>query len=339
MGTYTGSDKRLQYLFQNGGGGGASSLAQLSDVQISNPMNGETLVYDETAAKWKNGSADSTFRKRLYNSNAYNSSIVLSESYTNFYFLLLQAYDTTNGIRYTFMISTMEISAGSILVCESNFAQAQIVCEIVDNLNLSVTNYSANSYIESVFGIGMKTGIKYNVFQRISNVLYNSDSASGGTQFSVTLPTGFENITKDNLFLDLRNCQYSGSRQYTSTTQITAVNTSTQKVTIKWGEQSGTSRQGFYVCALLDTNNLKVLSDWATYNNNNKVITVQIPDEASNLTADDFIVDFKSVITGGTTMSATAITKEIQNGNLVVTLPLTTNTSLSMQARILYAVA
>ena len=37
------------------GGGGASTLADLLDVSISNPLNGQALIYDGTASKWKNG--------------------------------------------------------------------------------------------------------------------------------------------------------------------------------------------------------------------------------------------------------------------------------------------
>lgn len=39
-----------------GGGGGASVLNDLSDVNITNPSDGQTLVYDVIAQKWKNGS-------------------------------------------------------------------------------------------------------------------------------------------------------------------------------------------------------------------------------------------------------------------------------------------
>jgi len=38
----------------DGGGGGASYLSQLLDVIISNPQNGQSLVYDSTLAKWVN---------------------------------------------------------------------------------------------------------------------------------------------------------------------------------------------------------------------------------------------------------------------------------------------
>jgi hypothetical protein len=43
-----------------GSGGGGSIITQtlsgLSDVLISGPTNGQALVYDNTAAKWKNSS-------------------------------------------------------------------------------------------------------------------------------------------------------------------------------------------------------------------------------------------------------------------------------------------
>ena len=39
-----------------GGGGGSSTLAGLTDVDISNPSDGQTLVYNATSGKWENGS-------------------------------------------------------------------------------------------------------------------------------------------------------------------------------------------------------------------------------------------------------------------------------------------
>lgn len=37
------------------GGGGSSTLSGLTDVDISNPTDGQTLVYNATSGKWKNG--------------------------------------------------------------------------------------------------------------------------------------------------------------------------------------------------------------------------------------------------------------------------------------------
>ena len=40
-----------------GGGGGASALSDLLDVQLTNPTNGQALIYNSTLGKWVNGSA------------------------------------------------------------------------------------------------------------------------------------------------------------------------------------------------------------------------------------------------------------------------------------------
>lgn len=38
-----------------GGGGGSSTLSGLTDVDISNPTDGQTLVYNGASGKWENG--------------------------------------------------------------------------------------------------------------------------------------------------------------------------------------------------------------------------------------------------------------------------------------------
>lgn len=43
----------------SGGGGGSSTLSGLTDVDISNPTNGQTLVYNATSGKWENGAGGS----------------------------------------------------------------------------------------------------------------------------------------------------------------------------------------------------------------------------------------------------------------------------------------
>jgi hypothetical protein len=43
----------------SGGGGGASTLDGLTDVDLTNPSNGQILVYNATEGKWKNGAAPS----------------------------------------------------------------------------------------------------------------------------------------------------------------------------------------------------------------------------------------------------------------------------------------
>lgn len=58
----TREEMYLDYIARNGGGGGggggggSSTLAGLTDVDISNPSDGQTLVYDAASSKWVNGS-------------------------------------------------------------------------------------------------------------------------------------------------------------------------------------------------------------------------------------------------------------------------------------------
>lgn len=40
-----------------GGGGGSSTLSGLTDVDITNPSDGQTLVYNATSGKWENASS------------------------------------------------------------------------------------------------------------------------------------------------------------------------------------------------------------------------------------------------------------------------------------------
>lgn len=46
-----------RWLQQSGGGGGSTTLSGLTDVDISNPTDGQTLVYNAATGKWENGPA------------------------------------------------------------------------------------------------------------------------------------------------------------------------------------------------------------------------------------------------------------------------------------------
>jgi len=51
----TGGVSALGYSPGGGGGGGATTLADLFDVQLTNPTNGQALVYNSVLGKWVNG--------------------------------------------------------------------------------------------------------------------------------------------------------------------------------------------------------------------------------------------------------------------------------------------
>lgn len=48
-------DVYQEFSEDEGGGGGSSTLSGLTDVDISNPADGQTLVYNATSGKWENG--------------------------------------------------------------------------------------------------------------------------------------------------------------------------------------------------------------------------------------------------------------------------------------------
>lgn len=49
--TITGA---INEVAQGGGGGGSTTLAGLTDTTITNPSDGQFLVYDSTSSKWVN---------------------------------------------------------------------------------------------------------------------------------------------------------------------------------------------------------------------------------------------------------------------------------------------
>ena len=55
---YKNMERYLHRKLANGGGGSgsASSLSDMTDVDILSPSDGDTLVYNATTGKWENGS-------------------------------------------------------------------------------------------------------------------------------------------------------------------------------------------------------------------------------------------------------------------------------------------
>ena len=82
-----------------------SSLVGLSDVDISNPTDGQLLVYDSTTQKWKNASGGSsgggTLTQLCYSANGYGAgvNIQLSDDITNYDLLQFNTiYTSTEGM-------------------------------------------------------------------------------------------------------------------------------------------------------------------------------------------------------------------------------------------------
>lgn len=68
-----------------GGGGGSSTLSGLTDVDISNPTDGQTLVYNATTEKWENGAgggASAYFVDCVYNEDSQTQDATITSSKT-----------------------------------------------------------------------------------------------------------------------------------------------------------------------------------------------------------------------------------------------------------------
>ena len=87
-----------------GGGGGSSTLAGLTDVDLSNPTNGQVLKYNATTQKWENanesGGGGSAYSETALWSGSESMfstiQILLDDAYTN-YDALRFAYTVTRG--------------------------------------------------------------------------------------------------------------------------------------------------------------------------------------------------------------------------------------------------
>ena len=70
-GTFTVNQTGNTIINLDGGSGGSSTLAGLSDVELTSLSNGQSLVYNSTSSKWENSSSNTSFYA-TYNSTTYN---------------------------------------------------------------------------------------------------------------------------------------------------------------------------------------------------------------------------------------------------------------------------
>lgn len=86
-------DPDVMYFITDGQAGGSSTLAGLSDVNLTNPTDGQLLRYNGTSGKWENvGIINDTTASAssVYSSNKVNSELALKQNSTD------NSLDTTN---------------------------------------------------------------------------------------------------------------------------------------------------------------------------------------------------------------------------------------------------
>lgn len=80
--------------------GGSSTLAGLTDVDLTNPTDGQTLVYDAASSKWVNGSGGGGYTLLHGTYDVDTSSIALTVTASELYTLMqtsIVAFDYTDG--------------------------------------------------------------------------------------------------------------------------------------------------------------------------------------------------------------------------------------------------
>lgn len=178
----------------SGGGGGVSSLSELSDVNISSLVDGQGLVYDSATQKWVNGTVG----------GGGGGGISLADVWTS-----LSANNTSNKIHFSHLPNTIHVvdalhvdQSGHLenyngalfdLPSHSYRSTPYTLATTEDIQNIDLTGYATESWVE---GKNYLTGN-----QRID--LTGDVSGGGTTSISVQIGTG--KVTNDMLYGNIAN--------------------------------------------------------------------------------------------------------------------------------------
>lgn len=182
------------------GGGGVSSLSELSDVNISSPIDGQGLVYDSATQKWVNGTVG----------GGGGGGISLADVWTS-----LAANNTSNKIHFSHLPNTIHVvdalhvdQSGHLenyngaifdLPDHSYRSTPYTLATTEDIQNVDLTGYATESWVE---GKNYLTGN-----QRID---LTGDVSGGGTT-SIYVQIGTGKVTNDMLYGNIANNKLSNS--------------------------------------------------------------------------------------------------------------------------------
>ena len=123
------------------GGSGSSTLAGLTDVNLTNPSNGPVLTYNSTSSKWENsnasGGGDTVSWTQITGSGTKIATITINGSDTD-------VYAPTSGGGYTEVTGTL--TAGSTSITLSNVAiTTNSTIEVFNSLDVPYNSKSVSS--------------------------------------------------------------------------------------------------------------------------------------------------------------------------------------------------
>lgn len=122
-----------------GGGGGSTTLAGLTDVDITDPTDGQTLVYNSTTEKWENGSGGG---KTVYDFTYDNGDLLGSVTAADLYAAYVSG---PVAIRYVYDDDGTDVtSIVDIIHAESSGGEFKFA-GYISNIESIVSNYMPGS--------------------------------------------------------------------------------------------------------------------------------------------------------------------------------------------------
>ena len=135
-------------------------LSSLDNVNITNAVNGQTLLLDSLSGTWKNGTLSSVTVTTLYTASdtTQATTIELSESYANYDFIIVQGFYSDSSNRYAQSAVFSKLMLDDILNNGGYFGISNNVgylgYTLTDNDTLSKYGSSGSGfYISKIIGI------------------------------------------------------------------------------------------------------------------------------------------------------------------------------------------
>ena len=156
---------------KNGGGGGASAMSDLTDVNITSPSEGETLIYDSTSEQWVNGQGGG---KQIALTQAEYDALVQAGTVdpTVEYFI-------TDGIPASMSATITEYEG----VRASGISDGTCTIKVVD---------MGTFYIKEISG-SFKVGQTISVLTEFTDLFtFPAEAMAGLTDYMITLAYGYE---------------------------------------------------------------------------------------------------------------------------------------------------
>lgn len=144
-------------LYAPNGGGGASAVADLTDVNLTSLANGQILKYDSTSQKWINsdesGGGSGTYTSTLLNDGtAVQDVLTLSSDYTNFDELLITWMYDNNLYITTLKLNTSDISINDTITL-NDYQTRDMVLTVTSTTAFTITSQASGMGILSIRGL------------------------------------------------------------------------------------------------------------------------------------------------------------------------------------------